>query len=234
MNQKILPVILGWMTASAVQSASATTTYTTLSGEVNLVAGLTNLSSSTAINPTNQATGIDLITDDSWSTGIANLGGGGVPIDGTLAGSFGGATYFAGTSGIILIGAGGAELDWGSWTIRLLLANDTYSSPISFTDGAQVLNPSVLTAANSEFFMHGNMFYPGATPTHYQVLNVAAFDPGNIGFKGIELSNLGTDYPDLNYIGVTGSTSPVPEPSASLSLLGLLGAGLLYRRRGGA
>ena len=150
--------------------ASAQSTYTTTNGTVNLFAGLTNLTSTTAINTTNQSVGIGYITDGSWSTGIANLGGEGpfpaIPNNGTLAGDFGGATYFAAGNGIMLIGTGTPSLvAWGSWTIRLLLANDTYSSPISFTNSDLVQNLSVLTATNTDFFQNwnGTTIFPGAT-----------------------------------------------------------------------
>ena len=210
--------------------ASAQSTYTTTNGEVNLVAGLTNLSSTTAINSTNQSVGIDYITDGSWSaTGIANLGSYG----GTLEGTFGGANYFASLNNMILIGAGGPNPAWGSWTVRLLLSNDTYSAGVSYSNSDLVVNPAVLTAADAEFFQNNNagIFSPGAVNTYYQLLDIAAFDTGNIGVKGIELSNMGDPYPDITYIGVT---SPVPEPS-TYALLALSAAGLgsyvLRRRR---
>jgi hypothetical protein len=82
--------------------AGAQSTYTLTNGEVNLVAGLTNLTSVTAINAVNQSVGIDYITDSSWSaTGIGNLGS----VGGTLAGTFGGANYFASSNNVILIGS---------------------------------------------------------------------------------------------------------------------------------
>lgn len=76
----------------------------------------------------------------------------------------------------------------------------------------------------------GIALLPGAVNTYYQELNIGAFDTGNIGFKGIELSNMGFQYPDVSYIGVT---SPVPEPS-TYALIALSAAGLggyLLRRR---
>ena len=77
--------------------------------------------------------------------------------------------------------------------------------------------------------------------TLYLELDIAAFDTNNIGFKGIELSNLGDEFPDIGYIGVTAAASsgpdpsPVPEPgqvAASLLLLaGIGGYGFLKRRK---
>lgn len=230
--------------------ASAQSTYTTTNGEVNLVAGLTNLTSATAINTTNQSVGIQYLTDDSWSgTGVLNLGVEGIvdaaTNNGTLAGDFGGGTYFAGANGIILIGYWDSNFDpttsqWGPYTVRLLLSDDSYSAPISFSPGDASLNPSVQTAANWSAFNNGSGENFNLTdtpvPTVYQELDIAAFDPENIGFKGIELSNMelgpspaGTI--DLNYIGVT---SAVPEPS-TYALLALsaavVGAHVLRRRR---
>jgi len=217
--------------------ADAQSTYTTTNGTVNLLAGLTNLSSATAIGVTNQSVGIDYITDSSWSTGIENLGAlsASVPNNGTLAGTFGGGTFFGTNNGIILIGAVGNL--WGSWTIRLLLSDDTYSSGSSFSTNNMVQNASVLTAPDSVFFANktgvvpaGTDFFPGSVATWYQELDIAAFDSNNIGFKGIELSNMGDPFPDVAYIGVTGV---IPEPS-TYALLALSAAGLggyVLRRR---
>ena len=223
--------------------ADAQSTYTTTNGTVNLLAGLTSLSSATAINTTNQATGISYITDSSWSTGIANLGGAysvpspgitnKVPNNGTLAGTFGGGTYFAGLNGIILIGAGGPSPAWGGWTLRLLLSDDTYTPSISYTNSDLVFNPSVTVATNSELFQNldASVIFVGAAPTYYQTLDIADFDIGNIGIKGIEMSSMTEEYPDITYVGVTGV---IPEPSTYV-LLALSAAGLggyvLRRRR---
>ena len=218
--------------------ASAQSTYTTTNGEVNLVAGLSNLTSFTAIGVTNQSIGIDYITDSSWSTGIENLGGGdvGEPNNGILAGTFGGGTFFGTDNGVILIGVVGSL--WGSWTIRLLLSDDTYSAATSFSTDDLVDNPTVVTAPDTVFFANttssspaGTEIFPGPLGTFYQELDITAFDINNIGFKGIELSNMGAQYPDVAYIGVTGI---IPEPS-TYALLALSAAGLggyvLRRRR---
>jgi hypothetical protein len=219
--------------------ASAQSTYTTLNGTVNLVAGLTNLTSVTAINTTNQTVGIAYITDGSWSTGIANLGAAGdyyTPNNGTLAGDFGGGTFFADSANIILIGSGGPG-SWGNWTIRLLLQDDSYSSAITFSDADLASNPSVLLDANSQFFQNtnGSSLSLGAIGTYYQELDLAAFDTGNIGVKGIEMSNIQSFFPDIAYIGVTDSGSAaVPEPgqvAASLLLLSGIGGYVWMKRR---
>jgi hypothetical protein len=238
--------------------ASAQSTYTTLNGTVNLVAGLTNLTSATAINTTNQSLGIQYITDSSWSTAIGSLGvlkgrtadSPGSPIPGgTLAGSFGGGTYSAGSNGLIFIGfypAGGLPVS-GSWTVRLLLSDDTYSSPNNYADADLVLNPAVPMPPG--FSMFGNEWGQVYTDSHpsaflldtlYLELDIAAFDTNNIGFKGIELSNLGDEFPDIGYIGVTAAASsgpdpsPVPEPgqvAASLLLLSGIGGYVWMKRR---
>lgn len=104
------------------------------------------------------------------------------------------------------------------------MSNDTYSTGISYSNSDLVVNPAVLTAAGVEFFQNsdGGIFSPGAVNTYYQLLDIAAFDTGNIGVKGIELSNMGAQYPDITYIGVTEA---VPEPS-TYALLALSAAGL--------
>jgi hypothetical protein len=220
--------------------ASAQSTYTTVNGSVNLVAGLTNLTSTTAFNTINQATAIQYITDGSWSTGVINIGDPPIPPGGTLAGSFGGGTYFGNSNAIILIGLGGPVPSWGSWSIRLLLGDDTYSSLLNFSNSDLVPNLSVLTASNSPFVRNdGIIENMGPTPTYYQVLDIAAFDTGNIGFKGIELSNFSSPEPDISYISVIDiipgpDPSPVPEPgqvAASLLLLAGIGGYVWMKRR---
>ena len=199
---------------------------------MNLIAGLTNLTSATAFNTSNQATAIQYITDGSWSTGVGNSGDAPIPPGGTLAGSFGGGTYFGNSNGIILIGPGTTNsAGWGSWSIRLLLGDDTYSSLINFTNSDLVQNLSVLTSTNSPFvFNTGTIVNVGASPTYYQVLDIAAFDTNDLGFKGIELSNFGSPEPDISYIGLI---DVIPEPS-TYALLALAAAGLgahVLRRR---
>ena len=211
-------------------------TYTTTNGEVNLVAGLTNLSSVTAIGTVNQSVGIDYITDSSWSaTGIANLGSSG----GTLAGTFGGANYFASSNNVILIGSANSlgNPAWGSWTVRMLLSNDNYSSPFNYTNSNLVnnTNPAAALVANNSFFINSSGNLATATPlnTYYQLLDIAVFDTGNIGVKGIELSSMGSSYPDISYIGVTATATPIPEPGtwAAMAIFAGGAAYVGWRRR---
>lgn len=212
-------------------------TYTTTNGTVNLFAGLTNLTSATAINTTNQATGISYITDPFWSTtGILNLGvfSATTPIPGgTLAGTFGGGTYFAATNrSILLIGGYNETSTWGGWTVCLLLSNDTYSSAISYSNSVLTQNP-IETIARTNWYNNasGALSLVGPFPTLYQQLDIAACDTNNIGVKGIELSSLEFNFPDISYVGVA---EVVPEPS-TYALLALSAAGLggyvLRRRR---
>jgi hypothetical protein len=240
-----LPILVTAFAAVTLAFSVQGATYTTLNGEVNLVAGLTSLTSDSAINATNQSTGVQFITDNSWATGIFNLGGtlsgsegSLVPLSGsTLAGTFGGQNYFGSTNGIIIIGSGSptqTSSAWGSWTVRLLLSNDTYSSSISYTDSNVVRNAAITLPSGSQGFQNrdGTLIDPSGATTYYQFLDIAAFDPGNIGFKGIELSAIGASYPDLQYIGVTGAAaSAIPEPTGALTLAGLLGGAAFLRRR---
>jgi hypothetical protein len=212
---------------SAQLKAATTTTYTTLNGDVNLT-GLTNLTSATALNSTNQSISIDYLTDSSWdTTGVANIGKTG----GTLAGTFGGGNYFAASSEIILIGSayGPTGASWGGWSVRLLLSDDSYSSAISFTESDKVLNSSLMINPALVQNITGELASYDSVPTAYQSLDISAFDTGNIGVKGIELSNFTANHPDLTFIGVTGSPSSIPEPTSAL--MSALGATMLLRRR---
>ncbi len=239
-------IILALLVVAGPFRASAQSTYTTTNGTVNLIAGLTNLTSVTAITTTNQATGISYITDSSWeTTGVANIGVAGMTtnpiVGGTLAGTFGGGTYFAASNSIILIGLypGPPQTPkWGAWTVRLLLSDDNYSSAIGFTDSDLSVNPDV--TVNASWFQNadGTVQNFGILPTTYQLLNIGAFDTGNIGVKGIELSNFASQFPDISYIGVASAgapgPSPVPEPgqvAASFLLLTGLGGYIWMKRR---
>jgi hypothetical protein len=248
-HMKKIPLALALLVAAVAFSplgARAQSTYTTLNGTVNLVAGLTNLTSFEAISTSpNLSTGIQFITDGSWSTGIQNLGHPPAPSEGTLAGSFGGATYFGSSNGIILIGLTPPPpfgYSWGSYTIRLLLSDDTYSSPISFygdydSSTYAVNNRAVTMDANSQFYTIV-IDSLGAAGTAYHELDIGAFDTSNIGFKGIELSNFSEPWADLYYIGVTSLGAPDPSPvpesgqvAASLLLLAGIGGYVWMKRR---
>ncbi len=234
-SQRALAALLLAAALFAPSRADAQATYTTTNGTVELVAGLTNLTDTSAINNTTETIN-SLITDDSWSTGILNLGNAfnapTVPNNGILAGDFGGDTFFAASNSIILIGFGQTGVNWGGWTVRLLLSDDTYSAPQSFTSVDATRNTNAVTASvvdGSYQNLNGTFLSLGASVTAYQELDIAAFDTGDIGIKGIELSNMSNTFPDLNYIGVTA----VPEPS-TYALLALSAAGLggyVLRRR---
>jgi hypothetical protein len=222
-------VLVAFATKVYSATLSASNTYETVIGTVHLVAGLTTLSSSSAINPADPA-GLNYITDNLYSTGINNMGRiGNDHSVGTLAGTFDGSNYFSGSNQIILIGFGDAsQTFWGSWSVRLLLSNNTYSNIASYTDADLVINADVLVPSMDTYnSINGRYFYNAANvPTCYQILDISTFDTQNIGVKGIELSNLGAEYPELSYIGVTG----VPEPS-SLVLTMLASGVMLIRRR---
>ena len=59
------------------------------------------------------------------------------------------------------------------------------------------------------------------------MLDFSSFVTSGLGVTGIELSDMTSQYPDLSFIGVTGT---VPEPG-TMALVALGGAGWLAMRR---
>ena len=224
-----------FLTTAGIFPAFSDTSYISATTTYDLIAGLTNLTATTAMNPATQATDITNITDNSWSSGILNLGGTPeeqevfdpdtgettirtvyVPNNGKLAGTFGGGVYRAADAYKVMIIGMATPFNttlWGNWTVRMLLSNGSYSSAINYSDSNLFVN-SVSTLG----------FYK----TGFQELNITAFDLGDIGVTGIELSSMGGNLPDVSYIGVVKA---VPEPSALSLLVVALGGLAVVRRR---
>lgn len=220
----------------AAGTASAQSTYTTVTDNtLNLVAGLTTLTDSSAVNANATPTQLGYITDNSWSTGMNNIG---TTIGSSLAGTFGGATYYHASNSILIIGAynpASGVIAWGSFDVRLLLSNGSYSNALHVTEGMVTLNPNSPTSTSFVSYLSdsGTTMSPGVSVgTAYTSLAISDFDTGNIGIKGIKLENFEWPNPDLVFIGVTGESAAVPEPSTyGLALGGLALAVVALRRR---
>ena len=195
-------------------------------------AGLSDITTSTALTTTNTAAGIAKLTDGSVDTGVANVGFAG----GVLIGDFGGGSYYhQSAADIVLVGAGNVGYTnlWGGFTISLQLSDSSFTPGIVFpVSDPRVLDGGVNPNAISYFQNYdGSTVDAGAGLSEYIYLplDISSFDTGGLGVTGIELSAMTSQFPDLSYIGVTGPGS-VPEPG-TLALAALGGAGWLSLRR---
>ena len=182
--------------ACLAASASAQSTYVTTTGTLNLVAGLTTLTDTSAVNAGATPGQLGHITDDSWSTtGILNIGNTNQnPNGGSLAGTFGGGAFYSSTSSIILIGAysTGSPVAWDEFDVSLLLSTGVYTQARHYTNADVTLNPTVMTDPGFVMYNSANnqTLSIGATSTAYLLLSISSFDTANVGVTGIKVSHI--------------------------------------------
>ncbi len=219
MKTNLLKLICGFALCGAITTATAQSTFDVYTFQ----AGLANITDASALTYS-PATEVLYMTDDSLTTGVANIGVNG----GTLAGDFGGGIYFHGTGAdIVIVGAYIGAPAWGGGTVSLKLSDGSYTPGVAFTDASLV---TTTLNDNMTFYQEsGGGFVPLNADYCYLPLDISSFDTGGLGVTGIEISSMTAEYPDITYIGVT--TEAVPEPSTmALAALGGLGL-LLFRRR---
>ena len=221
MKTKLLKLACGLALCGAITTATAQSTFDIYSFQ----AGLANITDASAltVSPVNE---ISYLTDNSLTNGVANIGANG----GTLAGNFGGGTYFHGTGAdIVLVGAFEGSPAWGGFTVSLQLSSGSYTPGLAFADANLVT-----TVLNDNFTFiqeNGGGSISGDFSYCYLPLDISGFDTGGLGVTGIEINNMTAQYPDISYIGVTSSAllEAVPEPATlALAGLGVLGCLLMF------
>lgn len=225
---RILPLAL--LAAASLQAAN-TVTFNGVTLE-----GLTTITDASALGTFGayQASGIATLTDASWQVdGVDSLKGG------PLVGEFGATFASAGKSLYIispgLIGGNGHSNHIGSFTVSLLLSNDQFVSAGTFNDLSYTVTSFLVTGT-----YYGSLAQPLVVPSaeapeayaQFIAIDLAQFDTQGLGVKGVKFDNFGSPWLDLNYVGITGTSAPVPEPSTyGLALGGLALVGAVIRRR---
>jgi len=216
----------------ALGSATASAAINTQLTGLTLTNGLSSLSDTTALNPTNLSVAVDYLTDNDLTTFATNIGYSGA---GSLEGTFAGATNPSAT-GIYLIGISffGNTLN-GPFSVSLVTANGLTSSLIyddsDFVLTSQLVGPFDYVQANMGQLV---LDAPDGEVGTFAYLHIPFSDFNLSGSQvlGIKLSDFNEMHPDIAYIGAGYAGSPIPEPSTyGLVLGGLALVGAAMRRR---
>ena len=220
----IAALALGSVTVSALEN-------TQLTG-LTLTNGLSSLTDTSSLNPTNLSLAVGYLTDNDLTTFATNIGN----FDGgSLQGTFAGATNPSAT-GIYIIGISffGNTLN-GPFSVSLLTANGLTSS-LTYDDSDFVLTSQLVGPFDYVQAERGQhvLDAPDGQVGIYAYLHVAFSDFNLSGSQvlGIKLSDFNALHPDIAYIGAGYAGSPIPEPSTyGLMLGGLVLVAAALRRR---
>ena len=222
--QRITPCLFVALAASA--QAANTVTFDGVSLE-----GLTTLTDTTAFNtfsPSVKSGAIASLTDADWNTsGVDSMQGG------VLVGEFG-QTFTSAGNYLYIISPGiitntGHSTHIGSFEVSLLLSNDQLVSAGTYNDLSYTV--TAYSVNGTYYGMGGAQSYTGIV-AQYVRIDLGQFDTQAVGVKGVKLANFTNPNLDLNYIGITGAGTAVPEASTyglAIGALALIGA--VTRRR---
>lgn len=210
--------------------------------------GFSSFSDTSAIDNRNAHASdiIAALSDDSYTTGIANLGSAegaaynGAGTGGSLEGTFGKALVGGAqnsSSYVCFLGGGVTGYSWGSFSMKLRLADGSYTSAVTFNQNT--MSSTGVTIPGTGIYYSSSLY--GVTVPSNTVLNKASIlisDFGTINQEivGAKIYDLSSQWPDVTFIGITGTFASgggvVPEASTyGIALGGLALAGALIRRR---
>ncbi len=205
--------------------------------------GISSLSTTSALN--NNASFLGMVaslTDDSYLTGVANVGILNSALDpgngGSLEGNFTQSLLASSspqTSGVAIFGPGFAEF-WGSFEMQLRLADGSYTTAVTFDANTLSEIIGVTIPANTLYHNYsgfGTYVGPAQRVVWSQVA-LSTFGAISQDVTGIKITNFTPQFAELSFIGVYGSLgggSSIPEPSTYGLIFGSMALAMVVARK---